>query len=176
MDPVDQGVISSQYTVIPRNLIFITHQDSILLLKGAPDKRLWAHKYNGIGGHIKPGETPLQSAHRELLEETGLVVEHLDLRALIHIRMPKSPGIMLFVFVGSAENTEVLCSPEGKPEWILKSTYQQLELVEDLYKLLPLILEPGPLIYGSYILENTGLAMVFSSGPQQQPDQEVNDV
>src|SRR3712207_8557367 len=31
------------------------------------------------GGHIEAGETPLAAAHRELLEETGLTVDRLDL-------------------------------------------------------------------------------------------------
>ena len=37
--------------LIPRVLIFLTRGESILLLKGATTKRLWADKYNGIGGH-----------------------------------------------------------------------------------------------------------------------------
>jgi 8-oxo-dGTP pyrophosphatase MutT (NUDIX family) len=31
------------------------------------------------GGHVEPGEQPLEAAHRELLEETGLTVDRLDL-------------------------------------------------------------------------------------------------
>jgi 8-oxo-dGTP diphosphatase len=31
------------------------------------------------GGHVEEGEEPFQAAHRELLEETGLTVDRLDL-------------------------------------------------------------------------------------------------
>ena len=157
MDPDDQGVKSLQYTIIPRTLIFITTYDRILLLKGASDKRLWANKYNGIGGHIEPGESPLASAHRELLEETGLTIKTLNLRAVIHITMPQPPGIMLFIFVGKGATGKLHSSSEGTPEWILKSECLKLELVEDLYTLLPRILEPGSTFFGTYSLGADGM-------------------
>ena len=161
MDPDDQGIMATNYTVIPRNLIFITNDDCILLLKGAAAKRRWANKYNGIGGHIEPGENPLQSAHRELLEETGLEVEHLVLKAVIHITMPQPPGVMLFVFVGEALTRSILPSAEGTPEWVSKSEYLNLELVEDLYTLLPQIMDSGPLLYGTYNLDKDGLHITW---------------
>jgi 8-oxo-dGTP diphosphatase len=166
MGPGDQGVKKTDYHVVPRNLIFITKGEYILLMKGTPTKRLWANKYNGIGGHIEPGENPLQSAHRELLEETGLVVDRLELRAVIHITMPKPPGVMLFVFTGKAKSSTISGSLEGKPEWVPKSSYQNLDLVDDLYTLLPFVLEPGPLLFGTYILDEDGLHINIQHVPQ----------
>ncbi len=174
MDPDDQGVKASQYSIIPRTLIFITKDDCILLLKGAPHKRLWANKYNGIGGHIEPGETPLQSARRELHEETGIRVPRLDLRAVIHITMPQPPGIMLFVFVGQtgSPGPTLRSSAEGTPEWIPLSEYEKLDLVEDLYVLLPRILQPGPLLFASYKLGAEGLEIKWDTDatPELRPE------
>ena len=46
MPQSDQGITKDRYTVIPRTAIFLWRGDFVLLLKGAPTKRLWANKYN----------------------------------------------------------------------------------------------------------------------------------
>jgi len=28
----------------------------VLLLRGAPKKKIWPDQYNGVGGHVKPDE------------------------------------------------------------------------------------------------------------------------
>ena len=51
-----------RYQAIPRVLIFLrsrnpqTGEEEVLLLKGAPTKRLWANHYNGLGGHVEAEE------------------------------------------------------------------------------------------------------------------------
>jgi len=40
MPKSEQGISAGRYMIIPRTLIFITRGDSVLLIKGAPDKRL----------------------------------------------------------------------------------------------------------------------------------------
>jgi 8-oxo-dGTP diphosphatase len=163
MRPEDQLNAGVRYTVIPRVLVFLTRDDEVLLLRGAPDKKLWAGKYNGLGGHIEPGETPHQAAVREVSEEAGLTVEALTLRAVVHVMLASAPGVLFFVFTGVAPSGELRPSIEGVPVWVTRSEISRLPLVEDLPELLPRVLQPGPLIYGYYTFSEDGLCMAFQS-------------
>ena len=50
-------------------LIFLTRGSQVLMLhrRNPPNQGLW----NGVGGHLEPGELPLAGALREVQEETG---------------------------------------------------------------------------------------------------------
>ena len=163
MRPEDQLNAGVRYTVIPRVLVFLTRDDEVLLLRGAPDKKLWAGKYNGLGGHIEPGETPHQAAVREVGEEARLTVETLTLRAVVHVMLAPAPGVLFFVFAGTVSPGELRPSIEGEPVWVARSEINTLPLVEDLPELLPRVLEPGPLIYGHYTFSEGELRMAFHS-------------
>lgn len=141
MPKTDQGIEVSlkrdRYTVIPRTLVFITRGDQVLLLRGSARKRIWANKYNGIGGHIERDEDIYSAAHREVIEETGLEVEDLRLVGLINIDGDQPTGIMLFVFVAESRSGEPVPSEEGTLEWIARDQITQVDLVEDLPIILP---------------------------------------
>ena len=95
----DQGITRDRYMLIPRVLIFLLRGESVLLLKGAPTKRLWAGKYNGVGGHVERGEDVHSAAHRELLEETGLVA-NLRLVGIVIVDADEKIGVGIYIFSG----------------------------------------------------------------------------
>ena len=131
----DQGVNLDRYMLIPRTAIFVRRGDSYLLLKGAPSKRLWAGKYNGLGGHVEPGEDVLTAARRELLEETGLEAD-LWLCGTVIVDTGQNPGICLYVFSGECAQGEPKPSEEGAAEWVPFEALGELPVVEDLPVLL----------------------------------------
>jgi 8-oxo-dGTP diphosphatase len=148
MSKSDQGIDVSlkrqRYTVIPRTLVFITRADRVLLLRGASSKRIWANKYNGIGGHIERDEDIYSAAQREVREETGLEVEDLRLAGLINIDGDQPTGIMLFVFTAHSRAGDPRPSEEGTLEWIALDQLAQIDLVEDLPTILPHTLDRTP--------------------------------
>ena len=157
----EQGTArAARYTVVPRTLSFILHEGDVLLLRGASNKRVWANKLNGVGGHLEPDEDPLSGARREVEEETGLSVQELALRAIIHIAGTSAgPGVLLFAFVGRAPSCQVRANAEGQLAWYPLDDLPWEEMVEDLPHLLPRILglqAAGALVYGHYVADATG--------------------
>jgi 8-oxo-dGTP diphosphatase len=136
----EQGVSLDRYMLIPRTLVFLTRGEHVLLLKGSPDKRLWADRYNGVGGHIERGEDVISAARRETLEETGLIPSDMWLCGVITVDTQQSPGIGIFVIRGECESGEAKPSLEGSLDWVHFSRIKELPLVEDLAILLPRIL------------------------------------
>ena len=139
MPQSDQGVASDRYSIIPRTAIFLRRGDAVLLLKGAPTKRLWANKYNGLGGHVERGEDVLSAAQRELLEETGLTAD-LWLCGTLIVDAGQT-GIALYLFTGECAEGEPIPSREGVAEWIPFDRIGELPVVEDLPVLLSKIRE-----------------------------------
>jgi 8-oxo-dGTP diphosphatase len=140
MPSIDQGASPDRYMIIPRTLVFLTREDDVLLIKGAPNKKLWANRYNGIGGHIKVGEDVLSAARREIQEETGLVPEDLWLCGTITIDTGGNPGIGIFLFRGECPTGIPQPSPEGLLSWLPVGELGNYPLVEDLILLLPKVL------------------------------------
>lgn len=163
----DQGAGLNRYRIIPRVLIFIFNQNAVLLIKGAPHKRLWANRYNGIGGHVERGEDVLSAAQRELFEESGLTVSNLHLCGTVMIDAGSDGGIGLFVYKGQTNTRNVFHSEEGSLEWIPVSDLNQYPLVDDLPVLLPRVIQwkTGDPEFSAryYYDEDQHLHMIFAS-------------
>lgn len=141
MGKEDQGLRTGpRYQAVVRVLVFLKNGTDLLLLKGASNKPIWANLFNGVGGHVEAREDVYSAAKREVLEETGLKIEALDLRAVINIDAGQTDlGILMFAFVGQTHNRQTIASREGALHWIPLDKIEEYSLVEDLYWLIPRI-------------------------------------
>ena len=154
MPKSDQDIDPDRYQITPRTLIFLFNpRDQVLLIRGAENKRLWAGLYNGIGGHVEAGEDILESALRELTEETGIREAILNFCGQIMIDITPTKGVGVFLFRGMYNGTFLQSSHEGQIQWIGLDEIEGYPLVEDLPLLIPKIavFKPGdPPLIGKY--------------------------
>lgn len=170
MPAADQGVAVSagRYALIPRVLGFIYDDGEVLLLKGAPNKKVWPGKYNGVGGHVERDEDVRSAMLREIREETGLEVRDLRLRGVVNIDTGQAAGIGLYVFTARPMGRETQASVEGTLEWVPVENVTTLDLVEDLPIILPKVLamKDGEEVFaGQYSYDSEGKLVVrFAEG------------
>ena len=141
-----------RFTAYPRTLCFVLNGNDVLLLKGAPTKRLYANQYNGVGGHVERAEDVLASLYREVREETGLEITNPVLRAVIVADEGSGPGVLIFVYTASSASRAVQPSVEGNLTWVPRSHVLDYALVPDLRELLPRLFasDATAVLYGHY--------------------------
>lgn len=107
--------------------------------------------YLPIGGKVEPGESIEDCARREVLEESGIKVNTLDLKGVLHFRSFGSDkdDWVDFLFVSEDFEGEPVDGNEGTFEWV------------DIDKILDLPLYEGDKVYFPEVLQNNLVVMEF---------------
>jgi 8-oxo-dGTP diphosphatase len=149
--------------VFARTLCFVLSGGDVLMLKGAPTKRLYPNLYNGVGGHVEAGEDVLTSLRREVREETGLEITGERLAAVLNAEEEGKPGVVVFVMTALATGRRVISSREGEVAWVPRADLLALDLVPDLPRLLPVVLtsEGEGIWYGHSRFDSNGALVEF---------------
>ena len=102
-------------------------------------------KIVGIGGHVEAGETDEQAVVREVLEETGVVVQVEDLAdaGSVHFLFPARPewNMQTRLFTARLWRGEPAPSEEILPEWFPVETLPVERMWQDADHWLPVVLE-----------------------------------
>ncbi len=131
-------------------LCFVIRDGQILLIH--KKRGLGARKINGPGGRLEKGETAMQGAIRETLEEIG--VRPVALKEAGELFFQFVDGYKLHVTVFSARDCdgELIETDEAKPFWIELSRIPYNQMWQDDPHWLPLVVE-GRKFRGFFVFE-----------------------
>jgi 8-oxo-dGTP diphosphatase len=122
-------------------------------------------KWNGLGGKFEAGETPEECVIREVIEESGLTIQHPKLCGLLMFPKFKGNDWYVFVFTANEFTGELIESPEGKLEWIPDDQVPSLNVWASDHIFLPW-LETGDFFSAKFDYEGdrmTGYDVTFHS-------------
>jgi 8-oxo-dGTP diphosphatase len=96
-------------------LCFLTRGDEVLMLHRLrpPNRGLW----NGVGGHIEPGESPRAACLREVREETGYRLRAARFAGLLTWTGFETSDGRVFLFTANAPQGEPGDCAEGTLRW-----------------------------------------------------------
>ncbi len=96
-------------------LLYIVKGNKVLLIE--KKRGLGAGLYNGVGGKVEKGETPIEAAIRECKEEIGVIPKNVRWVGLLEFYNNGSLYGFVHVFLADDYEGELKETDEAKPVW-----------------------------------------------------------
>lgn len=141
---------------------FVKKGDKYLLLHRNPNKRIMPDIWMAPGGHREFNEGLFACARREIMEETGLTIKNLRIKATGNAHVKDIDQEFYFhMLVADYAGGEVKGSPEdGELVWLTKEEILKLDkLLPELKKILPHILSDNHEVVSYTALYEKGTVM-----------------
>jgi 8-oxo-dGTP diphosphatase len=109
-------------------------RDVLLILKNRPE---WRNGYfNGIGGHVEIGETPIQAMVREFKEEAGISTRTSDWNNIFYL---SNSDWMLWIYCSKLSSIyeRIETSDEGRPTIVSVASLPK-NCLRNLYWIIPM--------------------------------------
>lgn len=120
-------------------LLYVIKDGQMLLIKSK--RGVSKGKWNGPGGHLNSGETPLEAAVRETLEETGIVPLDPEFMGVNEFYIRSECAMRAHIFVAREFEGEPQETEEGVPQWFPLDAIPLGEMWPDDEIWFPLMLE-----------------------------------
>jgi 8-oxo-dGTP diphosphatase len=95
------------------------------------------------GGHVEPGEAFVDAVTREVLEETGLIIENPRLCGVKQFQTKNNQRYVVLFFKTDQYSGNLTDSEEGEVFWIQKAKLSDYILVDDFEVMLKVFEEDG---------------------------------
>lgn len=145
------------YTPIIGTLGYVLSPDrrqTLLIYRNARDNDVHLHKYNGLGGKMRPDEDVLSCMQREIMEEAGIACEEILLRGTINWTSfgPHGEDWLGFVFrIDRFSGTPHERNAEGDLCWRPIDRLGELPMWEGDRFFLPLVFDSDPRIFHGHM-------------------------
>jgi 8-oxo-dGTP diphosphatase len=131
-------------------LMFVRAGDDVLLIRKM--RGLGAGKINGPGGRLEPGESPLEAAIRETIEEVCVVPADIAARGELRFQFVDGYRLHGHVFVAHAHTGTPTATDEAVPYWFPTDALPFDEMWADDRLWLPAILA-GRVVDGRFVFD-----------------------
>lgn len=147
---------------MPKILTLCLLREENRLLLGRKKRGFGVGKWNGFGGKLEPEESLEAAARREMLEESGITILHLEERGLLLFSFAdETPDLEVHVFAVTKFSGEPQESNEMFPRWFEVEALPLNEMWADDRYWMPLFLA-GKTFHGTFHFQDQATLLSHS--------------